>query len=118
MTALRMAASALLVTGCLLATASPAQAAGTGWSDQWDGVGRVTVTSNRYEIKLCNLSQDNQEVTVRYSTNNPFTKAIETLKAPPGACTSEEPWLSKIRVFKLCNRASCKAPVWVNRSWL
>ncbi|MFC0862421.1 hypothetical protein ACFHYQ_08935 [Sphaerimonospora cavernae] len=118
-TGLRLAAPALLVAGCLLATASPAQAAGTGWSDEWDGAGRVTVSADRTHIEVCDLHGDNVGFRVEYATNNPFTKAIESLKAPWGKCASDRLWVSQVRVFKLCRGTDCKPSVWISRSpWL
>ncbi len=47
-----------LTLGCLLLAASPAQANADGWSDEWSGVGRVTVSRDRQHIEVCHLRRD------------------------------------------------------------
>jgi hypothetical protein len=80
-----------LVTGCLLAVASPAEAS-SGWSDYYGDAGQVTVSADRKRITICDLdSRDDLEFKADYATDNPIDPHIYAVAASRAGVTAAGP---------------------------
>lgn len=115
----RIALTATAVVIVLAAPSAAAQPAG-GWTDD-AGWGSVTVSADRKDITVCDLSDDGRAVRVEYATSYLQTWTVVDANGAKWGCGSDSAFLSRITVFKLCEGrkyGSCRPSVWISRSGL
>ncbi|MEV4020348.1 hypothetical protein AB0J35_58710 [Nonomuraea angiospora] len=94
----------------------------SGWRDSYVD-GTVTVPADRSSIRICDGKDDGHVYKAVWHNDNPLDarKAFE-VRAPQGACATDDSFWGSVKVFKLCyghlgaSRLvvwdGCKASVW------